>query len=175
MYQFYFIYFSLVVELWSFPQSRVYSIILSMQHLISNTYTCVKMQIFYKVILMFFIFCSQKAAFVWSSPPQASEVSSHGGGKTGGVVAGGTPPGGATPGSAQGLVHWMNVMAEHMNNPHTHDVHYMWNNVEVIIFLLIYDFYSHTPRKKNTFRTKFGVSSSRGAVWNWMEIWQVAK
>ncbi|XP_059474772.1 zinc finger protein rotund-like isoform X3 [Neocloeon triangulifer] len=74
----------------------------------------------------------EKAAFVWSSPPPASEVSSaHSGGKAGGVVAGGTPPGAATPGSAQGLVHWMSVMAEHMNNPHSHDVHYMWNNVEV--------------------------------------------
>lgn len=91
---------------------------------------------------MLYIFCLQKAAFVWSSPPQASEVSSHGGGKTGGVVAGGTPPGGGTPGSAQGLVHWMSVMAEHMNNPHSHDVHYMWNNVEVRTIFLISLVYS---------------------------------
>ncbi|CAB3381704.1 Hypothetical predicted protein [Cloeon dipterum] len=89
---------------------------------------------------------SKKAAFVWSSPPPASEVSSaHGGGKGGGVVAGGTPPGAATPGSAQGLVHWMSVMAEHMNNPHTHDVHYMWNNVEVSI--------SISPISTNDFAT----------------------
>jgi hypothetical protein len=32
-----------------------------------------------------------------------------------------------------GLMHWMSVMAEHMTsaNPHHHDVHYMWNGVEV--------------------------------------------
>jgi hypothetical protein len=49
-------------------------------------------------------------------------------------MAGGPPQGGPNPGSAattQGLVHWMSVMAEHMNNPHPHDVHYMWNGVEV--------------------------------------------
>ena len=28
-------------------------------------------------------------------------------------------------------MHWMTVMAEHMNNPHASDVHYMWNGVEV--------------------------------------------
>lgn len=30
-------------------------------------------------------------------------------------------------------MHWMSVMAEHMTsaNPHHHDVHYMWNGVEV--------------------------------------------
>lgn len=113
---------------------------------------------------MFFIFCSQKAAFVWSSPPQASEVSSQGGGKNGGVVAGGTLPGGATPGSAQGLIHWMNVMSEHMSNPHAHEVqHYMWNNVEVIIFLITIPLPAHSEEKTLSVQ-KFGVSSSRGAV-----------
>ena len=57
----------------------------------------------------------------------------------GGGAAGG--PGGHQGNPTQGLVHWMSVMAEHMNsaaaNPH-HDpaaaaaVHYMtWNGVEV--------------------------------------------
>jgi hypothetical protein len=37
-----------------------------------------------------------------------------------------------------GLMHWMSVMAEHMTsaNPHHHDVHYMWNGVEVNLFPL---------------------------------------
>jgi hypothetical protein len=35
-------------------------------------------------------------------------------------------------------MHWMSVMAEHMTsaNPHHHDVHYMWNGVEVNLFPL---------------------------------------
>ncbi|XP_049806198.1 zinc finger protein rotund-like isoform X1 [Schistocerca nitens] len=36
----------------------------------------------------------------------------------------------APPASAQGLVHWMSVMAEHINTPHHDSMHYMWNGVE---------------------------------------------
>ena len=35
------------------------------------------------------------------------------------------------PPAQAGLMHWMSVMAEHITNPHHHDVHYMWNGVEV--------------------------------------------
>lgn len=42
-----------------------------------------------------------------------------------GVTGAANPP-------SQGLMHWMSVMAEHMNNPH-HDVHYMWNGIEVCL------------------------------------------
>ena len=104
----------------------------------------------------------QKAAFVWSSPAEPSPHPPHvhhpGGGGVhpagpgavavsagsksgGGGAAGG--PGGHQGNPTQGLVHWMSVMAEHMNsaaaNPH-HDpaaaaVHYMtWNGVEVSDF-----------------------------------------
>ncbi|XP_023711216.1 zinc finger protein rotund isoform X3 [Cryptotermes secundus] len=102
---------------------------------------------------------SKKAAFVWSSPAEPSPHPPHvhhpggGGIHPGGpgavaVSAGSKPGGGGAPGGpgghqgnpTQGLVHWMSVMAEHMNsaagNPH-HDpaaaaaVHYMtWNGVE---------------------------------------------
>jgi len=105
----------------------------------------------------------QKAAFVWSSPAEPSPHPPHvhhpggGGVHPGGpgavaVSAGSKSGGGGAPGGpgghqgnpTQGLVHWMSVMAEHMNsaaaNPH-HDpaaaaaVHYMtWNGVEVSDF-----------------------------------------
>lgn len=64
----------------------------------------------------------QKAAFVW-------EGGQHGGGPGGSGKCGGAPGG-----QGQGnLVHWMSVMAEHMNNVTTnhHDgIHYMaaWNS-----------------------------------------------
>lgn len=53
-----------------------------------------------------------------------------------GLGPGGKGGGGGGPGPGnQGLVHWMSVMAEHMNsggNPHHDGVHYMWNGaVEV--------------------------------------------
>lgn len=50
----------------------------------------------------------------------------------GGHAPGG--PNGNNPPAQAGLMHWMSVMAEHMTNPHHHDVHYMWNGVEVAHF-----------------------------------------
>lgn len=72
----------------------------------------------------------QKAAFVW-------EGGQHGGGGGPGGSGGHSKCGGPASGQSQGgLVHWMSVMAEHMNNvtgSNHHDaVHYMWNGgVEV--------------------------------------------
>ncbi|KAI5749965.1 hypothetical protein M8J76_011814 [Diaphorina citri] len=80
------------------------------------------------------------AAFVWSSasePPH--NVAGGGTGSTGHsnkcVPVAGGPTGGGPQGNQappQGLVHWMSVMAEHMNNAannvaHHDAVHYMWN------------------------------------------------
>ncbi|XP_066907855.1 zinc finger protein rotund-like isoform X2 [Halyomorpha halys] len=53
---------------------------------------------------------------------------SGGGGATNSGRCGG---GGASGQQGQGLVHWMSVMAEHMNTVAAHDSpHYMWNGVE---------------------------------------------
>uniref|UniRef100_T1JKT8 C2H2-type domain-containing protein n=1 Tax=Strigamia maritima TaxID=126957 RepID=T1JKT8_STRMM len=66
---------------------------------------------------------SKKAALVWSPAPDPHVKSSA-------LSVQARPQ---SPGSS-GLVHWMSMMAEHphMNTPHPpHDVHYMWNGVEV--------------------------------------------
>ena len=127
-----------------------------------HAYTSVQCLI-YPYLLSLSLSLLQKAAFVWSSPAEPSPHPPHvhhpGGGGVhpggpgavavsagsksgGGGAAGG--PGGHQGNPTQGLVHWMSVMAEHMNsaagNPH-HDpaaaaaVHYMtWNGVEVSDF-----------------------------------------
>ncbi|XP_054267281.1 uncharacterized protein LOC128989415 [Macrosteles quadrilineatus] len=69
----------------------------------------------------------QKAAFVWEGAG-----GQHGGGGSAGVSGAHGKCGGPAGGQGQGnLVHWMSVMAEHMNNVGTnhHDgIHYMaWN------------------------------------------------
>lgn len=68
-----------------------------------------------------------KAALVW--PPGGEGSHNKGAGVAGGV--GGSSPPTSQQAAPQGLVHWMSVMAEHMNNPHHDAVHYMWNGVEV--------------------------------------------
>ncbi|XP_054269625.1 zinc finger protein rotund-like isoform X2 [Macrosteles quadrilineatus] len=70
---------------------------------------------------------SKKAAFVWEGAG-----GQHGGGGSAGVSGAHGKCGGPAGGQGQGnLVHWMSVMAEHMNNVGTnhHDgIHYMaWN------------------------------------------------
>lgn len=82
---------------------------------------------------------SPKAALVW--PPGGEGSHNKGAGVAGGV--GGSSPPTSQQAAPQGLVHWMSVMAEHMNNPHHDAVHYMWNGVEVstqhsLFFLLIF-------------------------------------
>lgn len=70
---------------------------------------------------------SLQAALVW--PPGGEGSHNKGAGVAGGV--GGSSPPTSQQAAPQGLVHWMSVMAEHMNNPHHDAVHYMWNGVEV--------------------------------------------
>ncbi|KAK8377042.1 hypothetical protein O3P69_013588 [Scylla paramamosain] len=69
------------------------------------------------------------AALVW--PPGGEGSHNKGAGVAGGV--GGSSPPTSQQAAPQGLVHWMSVMAEHMNNPHHDAVHYMWNGVEVSV------------------------------------------
>ncbi|XP_076052915.1 zinc finger protein rotund-like isoform X3 [Oratosquilla oratoria] len=66
----------------------------------------------------------EKAALVW--PPGGEGSHNKAGGH--GSVGGSSPP--ASQQAPQGLVHWMSVVAEHMNNPHHDAVHYMWNGME---------------------------------------------
>ncbi|KAK6640090.1 hypothetical protein RUM43_008367 [Polyplax serrata] len=65
----------------------------------------------------------QKAAYVWSQDQNIlanSTATSKG------------QPHGHGPNPGQGLVHWMSVMAEHMNNVNQENpMHYVWNNMEV--------------------------------------------
>lgn len=68
-----------------------------------------------------------QAALVW--PPGGEGSHNKGAGVAGGV--GGSSPPTSQQAAPQGLVHWMSVMAEHMNNPHHDAMHYMWNGVEV--------------------------------------------
>ncbi|KAI5756064.1 hypothetical protein M8J77_021703 [Diaphorina citri] len=92
------------------------------------------------VICKLSLVARKAAAFVWSSasePPH--NVAGGGTGSTGHsnkcVPVAGGPTGGGPQGNQappQGLVHWMSVMAEHMNNAannvaHHDAVHYMWN------------------------------------------------
>ncbi|XP_066942570.1 zinc finger protein rotund-like isoform X3 [Macrobrachium rosenbergii] len=67
-----------------------------------------------------------EAALVW--PPGGEGSHNKSAGVAGGV--GGSSPPASQQAAPQGLVHWMSVMAEHMNNPHHDAVHYMWNGVE---------------------------------------------
>nr|XP_053640605.1 zinc finger protein rotund-like isoform X1 [Cherax quadricarinatus] len=67
-----------------------------------------------------------EAALVW--PPGGEGSHNKGAGVAGGV--GGSSPPTSQQAAPQGLVHWMSVMAEHMNNPHHDAMHYMWNGVE---------------------------------------------
>ncbi|KAK6634796.1 hypothetical protein RUM44_000043 [Polyplax serrata] len=64
----------------------------------------------------------KKAAYVWSQDQNIltnSTATSKG------------QPHGHGPNPAQGLVHWMSVMAEHMNNVNQENpMHYVWNNME---------------------------------------------
>lgn len=84
-------------------------------------------------IIYFFVFILQKGGLVWGG--------GEGGGGSGGTASVGPTNSrcgaGPAPQQGQGLVHWMSVMAEHMNTVAAHDstpVHYMWNGgVEVFI------------------------------------------
>lgn len=82
------------------------------------------------------VYFQKSAAFVWSSEQghHGHNVSGISGGANKCNSGQGVSSSGTGGGQPQGLVHWMSVMAEHMNNaastPHHHDpVHYMWNGV----------------------------------------------
>ncbi|KAF6207594.1 hypothetical protein GE061_016041 [Apolygus lucorum] len=66
-----------------------------------------------------------KGGLVWGS-----ECGGSGGGS---VATNSRCGGGSGPQQGQGFVHWMSVMAEHMNTVAAHDSvpsHYMWNGTE---------------------------------------------
>lgn len=87
-----------------------------------------------------------KAALVW--PPGGEGSHNKGAGVAGGV--GGSSPPTSQQAAPQGLVHWMSVMAEHMNNPHHDAVHYMWNGVEVSTYYFCFSLIPLSgKRKKN--------------------------
>ena len=69
-----------------------------------------------------------------SPPPgQVGAGGGSGGGKWGGAAA---------SGAGNGLVHWMSVMAEHINTtptPHSDGVHYMWNQVRTLALINFYN------------------------------------
>ncbi|XP_073989029.1 zinc finger protein rotund-like isoform X2 [Rhodnius prolixus] len=74
----------------------------------------------------FLIYKHEKGGLVWGG--------GEGGGGSGGTASVGPTNSrcgaGPAPQQGQGLVHWMSVMAEHMNTVAAHDstpVHYMWN------------------------------------------------
>ncbi|CAL4092754.1 unnamed protein product, partial [Meganyctiphanes norvegica] len=78
---------------------------------------------------LFFGNLADEAALTWPPGGEGSHKGS-GGGHTGGV-GGASPPTSQHQAPTHELVHWMSVMAGHMNNPHNDAaVHYMWNGVE---------------------------------------------
>lgn len=85
-----------------------------------------------------------KAALVW--PPGGEGSHNKGAGVAGGV--GGSSPPTSQQAAPQGLVHWMSVMAEHMNNPHHDAVHYMWNGVEVSTYYFCFSLIPLSGKRK---------------------------
>ena len=81
--------------------------------------------------------------------PPGGEGSHNKGAAVAGGVGGSSPPT-SQQAAPQGLVHWMSVMAEHMNNPHHDAVHYMWNGMEVSVPLLFSLHSMLTPSRLNT-------------------------
>ncbi|XP_022245827.1 uncharacterized protein LOC106462783 [Limulus polyphemus] len=76
-----------------------------------------------------------KAALVWSPTPDTY-------GKSTGLSSSSSAAPVRPVSPSSGLVHWMSMMADHahMNmpaHPSPHDVHYMWNGVEVKFNLLL--------------------------------------
>lgn len=104
----------------------------------------------------------QKAAFVWEGAG-----GQHGGGGSAGVSGAHGKCGGPAGGQGQGnLVHWMSVMAEHMNNVGTnhHDgIHYMaWNGgVEVSSFAKSHSKCSNSAAKFLGYSTCGNITSSK--------------